>query len=329
MRAELTNYGALLVRLLAPDRKGTLEDVVLGHDRPEPYFDHAQSPFFGATVGRCANRIAGGQFSLLGHNYSLARNNGPNALHGGEQGFDQQVWDVRTYLGPDGPCAEFSRLSPDGEEGYPGNLAVQVTYTLTQDQALRIDYEATTDAPTPVNLTHHSYWNLSGDVREDILGHQLTVFADGITPVDASLIPTGSIQPVEGTPFDFREPHPIGEAIDRENEQLRFAGGYDHNFVLRGGPELKPAATLYHATTGRELQVLTTEPGLQVYSGNFLDGQISGKGGRRYGYRSAICLEPQHFPDSPNQPHFPSVILEPGQRFTSRTVYAFKTRGAG
>ncbi|MBB5234547.1 aldose epimerase family protein [Deinococcus budaensis] len=326
LRAELSSYGAVLVRLLAPDREGRLEDVVLGHDTLEPYTDRARSPYFGATVGRCANRIAHGRFSLRGRSYALAQNNGPNALHGGERGFDQRVWASRVFVGPDGPAAEFTRFSPDGEEGYPGTLAVQVTYTLTAQRALQIDYQALTDAPTPVNLTHHSYWNLTGDPRRTILDHELTVFADQITPVGASLIPTGAFQEVAGTPFDFRLPRRVGEQIGADDEQLRVAGGYDHNFVLRGGTELKPAATLHDPVSGRELRVLTTEPGLQVYSGNFLDGTVRGKGGAAYGHRSALCLEPQHFPDSPNQPHFPSVILDPGQRLTSRTVYAFGIR---
>jgi aldose 1-epimerase len=326
MRAELTNVGALLVRLLAPDRDGSLADLVLGHDQPAPYFDHGQSPYFGATIGRHANRIAQGRFSLQGRPYQLARNDGPNALHGGERGFDQRVWTGRAFVGPDGPAAGFSRLSPDGEEGYPGNLTVKVTYTLTPDHTLRIDYEASTDAPTVINLTHHSYWNLGGDAHRDILDHELTVCADQITPVDASLIPTGAFLAVAGTPFDFRQPRRVGAQIGADDEQLRFAGGYDHNFVLRGGNGLQPAATLYDPASGRELQVLTTEPGLQVYSGNFLDGTVTGKGGTRYGHRSALCLEPQHFPDAPNQPHFPSTVLRPGERFSSRTVYAFGVR---
>lgn len=327
LRAELSSYGAVLVRLLVPDRAGKLEDVVLGHDRLDPYTNHTHSPYFGATVGRCANRIARGQFTLHGQRYQLAQNNGPNALHGGERGFDQQVWASRVFLGPDGPAAEFSRFSPDGEEGYPGTLAVRVTYTLTPGQALQIDYQALTDASTPVNLTHHSYWNLTGDPRQTILDHELTVRADQITPVDASLIPTGAFLEVGGTPFDFRLPRRVGERIEAPDEQLRFAGGYDHNFVLQGGGAgLELAATLHDPASGRELRVLTTEPGLQVYSGNFLDGTISGKGGTPYGFRTALCLEPQHFPDAPNQPHFSSVVLEPGQLFTSRTVYAFSAR---
>lgn len=326
MCAELSSYGAVLVRLLAPDREEKLADVVLGHDTLDPYTDHARSPYFGATVGRCANRIAQGRFTLGGQSYQLAQNNGPNALHGGERGFDQRGWASRVFLGPDGPAAEFSRFSPDGEEGYPGTLAVRVTYTLTPQQALQIDFQALTDAPTPVNLTHHSYWNLTGDPRRTILDHELTVFADQITPVGASLIPTGELRAVAGTPFDFRLPRRVGEQIGAGDEQLRFAGGYDHNFVLRGEAGLKPAATLHDPLSGRELRVLTTEPGLQVYSGNFLDGSLRGKGGTAYGHRSALCLEPQHFPDSPNQPHFPSVILEPGELFASRTVYAFGVR---
>ncbi|GMA15419.1 galactose mutarotase (plasmid) [Deinococcus metallilatus] len=326
LRAGIMTYGGVLVRLFTPDRHGLPGDIVLGHDRPEPYFDRTSSPFFGALIGRYANRIAGGRFTLQGRTYQLAQNDGPNALHGGERGFDQRLWDGHAFVGEDGPGVMLTYLSPDGEEGYPGNLAVRVTYTLTLAGALRIDYAATTDAPTPVNLTNHTYWNLTGNAGRDILGHELTVQAEAITPVDAGLIPTGELREVAGTPFDFREARRIGARVDEGDEQLRYAGGYDHNFVLRGGAALHPAARLYDPATGRQVEVSTTEPGLQVYSGNFLDGRITGKGGQRYGHRWAVCLEAQHFPDSPNQPQFPPAVLLPGQHFSSRTVYAFSTR---
>lgn len=319
--ASLTDYGGVLVRLLTPDRDGKLGDIVLGHDTPEPYFDRATASFFGALIGRYGNRIAGGRFSLDGQTYQLARNNGQGALHGGERGFDQRLWQGEASVGPEGPKVVFTRVSPDGEEGYPGALSARVTYTLRPEGALQIDYEATTDAPTVLNLTNHSYWNLSGDARRDILGHELTLGADHFTPVDATLIPTGERRAVAGTPFDFREAGLIGARVDADDEQLRFAGGYDHNFVLRG--DGGPAASLYDPVSGRRLTVQTDHPGMQFYSGNFLDGSLIGKGGQRYGHRWAVCLETQHFPDSPNQPGFPSTVLRPGERFTSRTVYSF------
>ncbi|MPY65357.1 galactose mutarotase [Deinococcus sp. SDU3-2] len=321
IKASLTNYGGVLVRLLTPDRDGKLDDIVLGYDSPEPYLDRATASFFGALIGRFGNRIAGGRFSLDGHAYQLARNNGPNALHGGERGFDQRLWQGEASVGEDGPQVVFTRVSPDGEEGYPSTLSVRVTYALRPEGALQIDYEATTDAPTVLNLTNHSYWNLSGDAQRDILGHELTVAADLFTPVDETLIPTGERRAVAGTPFDFRTAQPIGARVDADDEQLRFAGGYDHNFVLRGGEG--PAAMLHDPVSGRWLTVHTDQPGMQFYSGNFLDGSLVGKGGRRYGHRWAVCLETQHFPDSPNQPDFPSTVLRPGERFTSRTVYSF------
>lgn len=326
LQASITNYGGVIVRLLTPDRHGNLGDIVLGHDQPERYFDRRSSPFFGAIIGRHANRIAQGRFNLDGRTYQLARNDGPNALHGGEQGFDQRLWNARPYVSADSPALELSYVSADGEEGYPGNLNIKVTYTLTHDGTLQVTYDASTDAPTIVNLTNHTYWNLTGNARQDVLDHELLVHADHITPVDETLVPTGSLLPVDGTPFDFRRPRPIGARLDEDHEQLRFAGGYDHNFVLLEGPGLKPAAILYDPFSGRQLDIRTTEPGLQVYSGNFLDGSVVGKGGQRYVYRGAMCLETQHFPDSPNHPDFPSTLLLPGQHFTSRTTYAFTSR---
>lgn len=326
LQASVTNYGGVIVRLLAPDRHGNLGDIVLGHDQPERYFDRRSSPFFGAIIGRYANRIGQGRFSLHGRTYQLARNNGPNALHGGEQGFDQRLWDARAYVSADGPALELSYVSADSEEDYPGNLRVKVTYALTHDGTLHVEYDASTDAPTIVNLTNHTYWNLTGNASQDVLAHELLVNAGHITPVDETLIPTGTFLPVDGTPFDFRQSRPIGARIDEDHEQLRFAGGYDHNFVLLEGPGLKSAATLYDPFSGRQVEIRTTEPGVQVYSGNFLDGSIVGKGGQRYAHRWAVCLETQHFPDSPNQPNFPSTHLLPGQHFTSRTAYAFANR---
>ena len=326
LQASITNYGGVLVRLLTPDRDGNLGDVVLGHDQAEGYFSRQLSPFFGAIIGRYANRIAQGRFRLDGHTYQLAQNNTPNALHGGEQGFDQRLWNARPYASANGPALELSHLSVDGEEGYPGNLNVKVTYTLTYDGTLEVEYDASTDAPTIVNLTNHTYWNLTGNASQDILEHELLVHADHITPVDETSIPTGAFLPVEGTPFDFRQPRSIGARVDEDHEQLRFVGGYDHNFVLLEGSGLKPAATLYDPFSGRQLEIRTTEPGMQVYSGNLLDGSIVGKGSQRYDRRRAVCLETQHFPDSPNHPDFPSTLLLPGQRFTSRTTYAFSSR---
>ncbi|WP_216326997.1 aldose epimerase family protein [Deinococcus aestuarii] len=323
LQADIMDFGGVVVRLLTPDREGRPGDIVLGHDQAGPYFDPGTSPYFGALIGRYGNRIAGGSFTLDEKTYRLARNNGPNALHGGERGFHLRLWQGRPLTAEDGPALELSYLSPDGEEGYPGTLLVRVTYTLTQGDALRIDYEATTDAPTVLNLTNHTYWNLSGDARRDILGHELTVQADHITPVDETLIPTGELLAVGGTPFDFRQGTAVGARVNQDDEQLGFAGGYDHNFVLRGGEGLKAAATLHDPASGRRVEVFTTQPGMQVYSGNFLDGSIVGKGGRRYGHRWAVCLETQHFPDSPHWPGFPSTVLRPGERFTSRTVYAF------
>jgi len=318
LRATLTNYGAILVSLHAPDREGQSADIVLGHDQSGPYFQMDTSPYFGATIGRSGNRIRDGRFTLDGQTYSLAQNNGPNALHGGPTGFHTRVWPGRVLDG-EAAAVQFSYLSADGEEGYPGHLQVEVTYTLTGEGALQIDYTATTDAPTVVNLTNHTYWNLTGGVR-DVLDHELTIHAQGITPVGSDLIPTGERLPVQGTPLDFREAHPVGERVDADHEQLRFAGGYDHNYVL-DGEGLRPVAELHDPSTGRTLEVLTTEPGMQLYSGNFLDASIRGKGGQVYGHRWAVCLETQHFPDSPNQPEFPSTVLRPGETLRSRTVY--------
>lgn len=318
LKATLMSYGATLVSLHVPDNQGRIGDVVLGFDSLPGYL--GPNPYMGATIGRYANRIAGGRFVLEGHEYQLAKNDGPNHLHGGIRGFDKVIWQAEPFSQPSGIGVRFSYLSPDGEEGYPGNLSCQVTYLLTNDCQLEISYQATTDRPTHLNLTNHSYFNLSAGARSNILDHELQIVASAFTPVKETLIPTGEIKPVAGTPFDFRQPVRIGERIDQ------VPGGYDHNFVLDNKGELAVVARVFEPDSGRKLELLTTEPGLQFYSGNFLDGTIRGKGGKIYGPRSAFCLESQHFPDSPNQPHFPSTILRPGEVFKSRTIFRFSSR---
>ena len=329
-RADITNYGGTVVRLLAPDRHGALADVALGFESLDGYV--AASPYFGCIVGRCGNRIAHGRFTLDGKTYALATNNAPGGipchLHGGLRGFDKQLW--RAEHEPRGAQGDTLRLhyrSAAGEEGYPGNLDVTVTYAVTPENALRIDYHAKADAPTPVNLTNHSYFNLAGEGAPDVLAHVMTLNASRYTPVNAGLIPVGTLEPVADTPLDFRDPHKIGARIELPNEQLRFAGGYDHNYVLdAGGGALALAATVLEPESGRVLEVLTTEPGMQFYSGNFLDGTLRGKNGHVYQRRAGFCLETQHFPDSPNQPAFPSNILRPGKTLSSTTVYRFSVR---
>jgi len=315
-------YGATIVSLRVRDRAGALGDVVLGFDSLTGYLNH--SAYFGAIVGRYANRIGNGRFALDGTTYHLPRNDGPNHLHGGRRGFDKVVWQAQPFRNSRGVGLALSYTSPDGDEGYPGTLTAMVHYLLTDGDELVVDYEATSDAATPVNLTQHSWFNLAGAGGGDILSHELTIAADAFTPVDSTLIPTGVIAPVEGSPFDFRVPSTIGARIGAANRQLEVADGYDHNFVLRReGPGLVLAARVVEPGTGRTLDVSTTEPGLQLFSGNSLDGTITGKGGLAYGRRSGFCLETQHYPDSPNQPHFPSTILRPGDRYGSRTVFAF------
>jgi aldose 1-epimerase len=323
MKVRLTNLGATVLSIEVPDRNGTVEDVLLGFDTLEEY---AENPsYFGCTVGRVANRIRGARFSLDGTEYQLARNIGSDALHGGIEGFHKRLWSRETVADGSEPSVTFRYLSPDGEEGYPGNLDVSVTYTLRRDAALQIDYEARTDKATPVNLTNHAYFNLTGRQGETALDHLLMINADEYTPVDKSQVPTGELAPVEGTPLDFRSRMSVGARIEEDFEQLVLSHGYDLNWVLnkdREG-ELSRAAQLSEPSSGRALECFTTEPGIQFYSGNFLDGTVVGKGGVRYEKRTGFCLETQHFPDSPNIPHFPSTILRPGQLRRSRTVYRF------
>lgn len=328
-QADIADYGGTVVRLLAPDRRGKLGDVVLGFASVEPY--PKQSPYFGALIGRVGNRIAGGSFTLEGKTYTLPTNNSPGGmactLHGGRVGFDKVIWQAEeTRLGGQ-PALRLRYTSKDGEEGFPGELKVEVTYSLTADDGLRIDYTATCDRPTPINLTNHSYFNLKGEGEGTILDHELTIHAARYTPVDAGLIPTGELAPVKGTPFDFTAPHRIGERIGQPHPQLKYGNGYDHNFVLDSAAgKLALAATVYEPTSGRVLEVLTTEPGLQFYSGNFLDGRLTGKAGKPYVHRGAFCLETQHFPDSVHRPAFPSTILRPGETYRSTTVYRFSAR---
>jgi aldose 1-epimerase len=322
LKAKIITYGGIVTELHTPDRDGKLADVVLGFDNLKAYL--AGHPYFGALVGRVANRIAKGKFTLDGKVYQLAVNNGPNALHGGLKAFDKKVWKAEPIEGADGPGVRLSYLSADGEEGYPGNLSVTVTYTLTNQNELRIDYKATTDKDTPINLSNHSYFNLAGPTGGDILGHELMLAADQYTPVDATLIPTGEIKPVKGTPLDFTTPTPIGARIDQLKGD---PSGYDHNFVLRsGGKSLALGARVHEPKTGRVMEMYTTEPGVQFYTGNFLDGKLTGKQGVAYKKHAGFCLEAQHFPDSVNHPNFPSVILKPGSTYTQTTVYKFSAK---
>jgi aldose 1-epimerase len=315
-------YGGIIISLRVPDKDGQFADVALGYDNLEGYL--TASPHFGAIIGRYGNRIAKGRFTLDGKEYTLATNDGPNHLHGGVKGFDKVVWQAESFQTKDGVGVVFTYTSPDGEEGYPGNLSTQVTYTLTDQNELIFDYQATTDKATPVNLTQHTYFNLAGDAKRDILGHELMLNADHFTPVDKTLIPTGEIRSVKGTPLDFTKATAVGARINDKDGQLIFGRGYDHNFVLtRKGNGLSLAARVYEPTTGRVMEVYTTEPGVQFYSGNFLDGTITGKQGHVYKQRYGFCLETQHFPDSPNKPNFPSTILRPGQTYHSRSAYKF------
>ena len=327
--ADISDFGGVVVSLWVPDKAGKLGDVALGLKSAAEYKE--KSPFFGALIGRYGNRIAHGKFTLDGHEYTLPLNDHPGdiqcSLHGGTLGFDKQIWDVTPTTIDGNPTLRLKYVSKDGEMGYPGTLTAEVTYTVTENNELRIEYQATTDKPTPVNLTNHTYFNLHGEGNGTILDHELTIHASNTTPVDAGLIPVGRFAPVAGTPFDFTTPHAIGERIGADNEQLRFAGGYDHNWVLDNqSGKLEPAATLYDPQSGRVMEVLTTEPGLQFYTGNFLDGTIIGKSGKPYIHRGALCMETQHYPDSPNEPNFPNTILRPGETLHSTTIYRFSTK---
>jgi aldose 1-epimerase len=318
---SITNYGGTITSIWAPDREGALGDVVLGYDTLEGYL--AGRSYFGALIGRFGNRLNRGKFTLDGTEYTLNVNDGAHHLHGGPGGFDKILWQIAPERS--GSKLTLTHLSRDGEEGYPGNLQIEVTYSLPTPDTLQIQYRAETDKPTPINLTNHSYFNLAGHAAGEILDHELTLFAELFTPVDAALIPTGELRAVAGTPFDFRHPRRIRDGVDANEEQIRFAGGYDHNFVIlrKSGDAPQIAARVRDPLSGRTLEVLTLEPGFQFYSGNFLDGSEKGKGGTIYRYRSGLCLETQHFPNSPNQPSFPSTILRPGEVFESITLYRF------
>jgi aldose 1-epimerase len=319
---KLSNYGAVIVEIIVPDRNGKKENVTLGYDNFDGYVNG--DPYFGKVVGQYANRIARGKFSLDGVDYTLAINNPPNALHGGPTGWHSRVWDAQILKNADFPAIRFTYNKPDMEEGFPGNVIAEVVYTWTDNDEIILDYKVTTDKKTIVNITNHAYFNLHGAGVGDILDHEAVIKASSFTPVDSTLIPTGEIRPVEGTPFDFRVPHLIGERIGADYDQLKLGGGYDHNFVLDNAEEVD--AMVYDLSTGRVLEVLTDQPGVQLYTGNFLDGTQTGHGGKVYNYRSGFCLETQHFPDSPNQAAFPSVILMPEEPFLSSTTFRFSVR---
>ena len=321
IEASITNFGGRIVTLKTPDRNGHYEDIVLGFDSLAPYL--IKNPFFGALVGRYANRIADGQFVLDGHTYTLAKNNGPNALHGGLVGFDKVKWEAN----PDGQRAlTLQYVSQDGEEGYPGTLRVTAVYTLSDDNCLSLEFRASTDKPTVLNLTNHSYFNLAGHAHGSVLDHEVKIEADHFTPVNEHLIPTGKLQPVAGTPFDFLTMHRVGDRIDADNHQIALAKGYDHNYVLNNaGAGLRLAARAVHPGTGRGMEVRTTQPGMQFYTGNHLPDRIEGKDGAVYGFRGGLCFETQHFPDSPNQAAFPNVVLQPGIEYHQATQFHFFT----
>ncbi len=327
---KVATYGGTVTELHVPDRNGKSGDIVLGFDNLDGYISpeyEKSNPNFGAIIGRYGNRIAKGKFTLDGKEYVLATNNGENHLHGGNIGFNRVVWAAKPIETENGNALELTYTSKDMEEGYPGNLNVTVTYTLTDADELKIDYRATTDKATPCNLTNHSYFNLSAGKQPTIADHELMIVADRYTEVDAGLIPTGKLPDVAGTPMDFTSPHKIGERIDADFEQLKLGGGYDHNWVLRDGNGLLAlAATVYEPESGRFMEVMTTEPGVQFYAGNFLDGTLVGKNNTRYVKRAGLCLETQHFPDSPNQPDFPTTILQPGQTYQTLTIYKFSTK---
>ncbi len=329
VEVRIITYGGIVTSVLVPDRYGNMENINLGFDNLADY--ETSNPYFGCITGRYANRIANATFTLDGNVYTLAANNGPNSLHGGNVGFDKRVWEATPVEGEGEVGVSLHYLSPDGEEGYPGNLDVTVVYTLTDANELRIDYTATTDAPTVVNLTNHNYWNLLGEGQGTIYDHILWIDADRYTPVDETLIPTGELAPVEGTPFDFRTPKAIGPGQRSSFEQIVIGRGYDHNFVLNreeGDTSMMLAAQVYEPTSGRILEVWTDQPGLQFYAGNFLDGTLVGASGHLYRQSDAFALETQHFPDSPNQPDFPSTVLRPGETYQTTTIYRFATDSA-
>ncbi len=324
-QVKITNYGGIVTSIIVPDRRGRMGDVALGYDNLAAYVK--ASPYFGALVGRYANRIAKGRFTLDGKTYKLAVNNGPNSLHGGKVGFDKKVWAAKAMQTSNGPALALNLVSSDGEEGYPGKMSVRVVYTWTEDNALNINYTATTTKPTVVNLTNHTYFNLNGAGNGNILGHRLMLNANRYTPIDKTSIPLGPLASVSGTPFDFRRPTLIGARINNANTQLKNGAGYDHNYVLNhSGPSLILAARVVAPQSGRVLETYTTEPGIQLYTGNFLDGTNVGKGRKPYRKRYAFCLEAQHFPDSPNHPRFPTTKLKPGQTYHQTTIYKFSTR---
>lgn len=325
--AKIITWGGHVVSLTVPDRDGKMDDILLGHDTLEGYLNRATNPYFGCIVGRYGNRIGKGKFTLDGIQYTLAANDGENHLHGGVNGFDRCVWKARPFTTKDTAGLKLNYVSEDMEEGYPGKLDVTVIYTLTDDNELRIDYEAAANKPTVCNLTNHMYFNLAGQGTGDILDHELMLNAESFTPVDKGLITTGQIKSVEGTPMDFTRPTKIGARINANYDQLQYGGGYDHNWVLdKEGDEMSMAARVYELSSGRVMEVWTVEPGVQFYAGNFLDGTITGKNGKIYEKRSGFCLETQHYPDSPNKPNFPSVVLRPGEVYKTTTIHKFSVQ---
>ena len=326
MELDVISYGGRITSLKVPDRKGNFENIVLGHDQLEDYI-REDNPFFGAIIGRYGNRIANGKFTLEGKEHTLVTNNGTNHLHGGIKGFDKVLWNIEPLNNDNTSSLKLTYLSKDGEEGYPGNLIVSVIYTLTNDNALRVSYQATTDRVTIVNLTQHAYFNLSGDFSKPILDHEVVINADSFLPVDTTLIPTGEIRPVEYSPFDFTTPKVIGKDIDVENEQLKLGKGYDHCWVLNGEQgTMRFVASAYDKASGRFMEVFSEEPGVQFYTGNFLDGTLPIPNGRNYEQRTGFCLETQHYPNSPNQSKFPSVVLKPGEEYSSKTTFKFSIK---
>jgi aldose 1-epimerase len=324
MKVEVINYGGIIISLTAPDKNGKYQDVVLGFTKPEDYFN-GNPYFFGALIGRYGNRIANAKFTLEGKTYELDKNDGPNSLHGGKEGFDTKIWTVEPVKEAQFPTLKLTYVSADGEEGFPGKLTTTVLYTLTDDNALEISYEATTDKATVVNLTQHSYFNLSGNFTQSITDHELQLKAEKFLPVNSTIIPTGEEKSVKGTPFDFTVSKPIGKDINSDDEQIRLGQGYDHNWILEG-KGLRTIATVYHPATGRVMEVMTDQPGVQFYSGNFLDGKYETKTGGKYEKRNGFCLETQHYPDSPNQKAFPSTELKPGQKYQTKTIYKFSVK---